>query len=79
MTMQPGLVLMRGRGCAASAQVMLAESRHSGQMYAVKIIKKAYTLENDEVDTCVVTGVNGSHRHYPVQRACVCGCLQGLY
>lgn len=34
-------------------QVMLAESRHSGEMYAVKIIKKAYTLENDEVDTYV--------------------------
>jgi hypothetical protein len=46
------------RLCCLSAQVMLAESRHSGQMYAVKIIKKAYTLENDEVDTYVETGVN---------------------
>ena len=33
------------------AKVMLAEEKHTGQLFAIKVLKKEFIIENDEIDS----------------------------
>lgn len=39
-------------------KVMLAEEKASAKLYAIKVLKKDFIIENDEIERCVSAGLN---------------------
>ena len=39
-------------------KVMLAEEKMTNKLYAIKVLKKEFIIDNDEVERCVITTDN---------------------